>query len=160
VRGAADLVLHFIAGANADLKRRLAAVAAKNTKRATKGAPAADPAGAVAAALRSRLEAITPHASSWPAALATLATRPGAGPAAATLLAGMVDEVLHSAGCDASSGADWYAKRAALAAAYAAAELHLVTDGSPGWEDTWAFLERSVRGVLGAVERVTSAVGV
>jgi ubiquinone biosynthesis protein COQ9 len=160
-RGPADLVLHFISGANDEwrgiLKKRARTLSALPT-----------PTDRLAAALRWRLELVTPHAASWPAALALLATTPGAGPAAATLLAGMVDDAWHAAGDDAA-GADWYAKRAAAGAAYGAAELHMVADGSPGFEETWAFLERRVRdadaagravgGLVGGVERAVTGVG-
>ncbi len=158
-------MLHFISKANGELKDKIAAGAESSSGKKRRGAAAdaaadaADPAARVAAALRSRLEAITPHASSWPAALATLATRPGAAPAAASLLAALVDDVLHAVGADAAAGPDWYAKRAALGAVYVAAELHLVADGSPGFEDTWAFLEKGVRGVLGVVGRMSGAGG-
>ena len=38
-----------------------------------------------------------------------------------------------------------YSRRAALAAVYTSSELYLLTDFSPGFEDTWAALRRRLR---------------
>jgi ubiquinone biosynthesis protein COQ9 len=48
---------------------------------------------------------------------------------------------MHNAG-DKSTDMSWYSKRATLAAVYTATELFMLTDVSPDFEDTWAFLDR------------------
>jgi len=47
-------------------------------------------------------------------------------------------------GVDLNVSAGWYSDRAAVAALYSAAELFMLTDTSPNFEDTYAFVESRV----------------
>jgi len=93
-------------------------------------------------AVRRRLELIEPVIASWPHAL-KLQASPSSVPRAFELRAELVDEIWHVLG-DTSSDVDWYAKRMALAAVYASTEVAMLTDFSPGFAETWAFLDRRV----------------
>ena len=64
-------------------------------------------------------------------------------------LARLSDELLFLAG-DASVDTRWYTRRAALAAVYAATELFMTSDRSPGFDATWRFLDRRLRDVAAA----------
>jgi ubiquinone biosynthesis protein COQ9 len=63
-------------------------------------------------------------------ALALLA-QPANSPAALALLAELLDTIWYAAGDSATDGS-WYTKRATLGAVYAATELYMLTDYSPG----------------------------
>ncbi|GAB1317270.1 Ubiquinone biosynthesis protein coq9, mitochondrial [Madurella fahalii] len=76
----------------------------------------------------------------WQEALAVMA-QPSYVPASLKELALLADEILYLAG-DVSVDPTWYTKRASLSAAYAAAELFMTTDQSPGFRETRAFLRR------------------
>ncbi|OAA54496.1 ubiquinone biosynthesis protein COQ9 [Niveomyces insectorum RCEF 264] len=56
-------------------------------------------------------------------------------------LARLADEIWAQAG-DTAVDPTWYTKRAALGSIYAASELFMTTDRSPGFADTRAFLHR------------------
>lgn len=55
-----------------------------------------------------------------------------------------MDEIWFAAG-DRATDMTWYAKRASLGMVFSATELYMLTDTSPGWEDTWAFLDRRLQ---------------
>ncbi|XP_072053143.1 uncharacterized protein [Arachis hypogaea] len=55
----------------------------------------------------------------------------------------LVDEIWHAAG-DNASDIDWYAKRTVLAGIYSTTEIYMLTDTSPDFHDTWAFLDARV----------------
>ncbi|KAK4464230.1 COQ9-domain-containing protein [Cladorrhinum samala] len=76
----------------------------------------------------------------WQEALAILAM-PSYAPTAVKELALLADEIYHLAG-DLSVDPSWYTKRASLSAIYAASELFMTTDASPGFQETRAFLRR------------------
>lgn len=78
-------------------------------------------------------------------------------PASAKELALLADEILFLSG-DASVDPSWYTKRASLSAIYAATELFMTNDRSPGFEDTAAFMRRRF-GEAGDVSSVFGAVG-
>jgi len=66
---------------------------------------------------------------------------PSYAPTAVKELALLADEIYHLAG-DLSVDPSWYTKRASLSAIYAASELFMTTDASPGFQETRAFLRR------------------
>ena len=49
---------------------------------------------------------------------------------------------------DKSTDMSWYTKRATLGAVYSATELFMITDTSPEFADTWAFLDRRIADVM------------
>ena len=55
-----------------------------------------------------------------------------------------MDEIWHAAG-DNASDIDWYAKRTVLAGIYSTTEIYMLTDTSPDFRDTWAFLDARVK---------------
>lgn len=76
----------------------------------------------------------------WQEALAIMA-QPSYVPASVKELAMLVDEIWFLAG-DVAVDPTWYTKRASLSAIYAAAELFMTNDRSPGFHDTRDFLRR------------------
>ncbi|KAK4184443.1 putative ubiquinone biosynthesis protein COQ9 [Podospora australis] len=76
----------------------------------------------------------------WQEALAIMAM-PSQAPTAAKELGCLADEIYYLAG-DLSVDPSWYTKRASLSAIYAATELFMTTDRSPGFQETRAFLRR------------------
>jgi ubiquinone biosynthesis protein COQ9 len=49
---------------------------------------------------------------------------------------------------DTSDDLNWYTKRATLAAVYSATVLYWLGDDSPGYANTWAFLDRRIEDVM------------
>ncbi|KAJ1898737.1 Ubiquinone biosynthesis protein coq9, mitochondrial [Kickxella alabastrina] len=94
---------------------------------------------------RTRLRQTMPLVERWPEAVAVLAL-PQNVPLAVKQLGRMSSEFWFAAG-DQSKNIDWYARRSALAAAYVAAELYMCEDRSPGYEATFAFLDRRMHGI-------------
>ena len=78
-------------------------------------------------------------------ALALIA-QPSNLPTAISELSSLSDEIWFLSG-DTSVDTSWYTKRASLSAIYAATELFMTTDKSPGFEDTREFLDRRFRDV-------------
>lgn len=64
----------------------------------------------------------------------------------------LVDDIWHACG-DTATDYNWYTKRGLLAGVYAATELFMITDYSPGYADTWKALDRR----LNDVKRIGSA---
>ena len=84
-------------------------------------------------------------ADTWPQALAIQASPTHVG----TMLkqrAQLVDDIWHACG-DTATDYNWYTKRGLLAAVYAATELFMITDYSPGYADTWQSLDRRLADV-------------
>jgi ubiquinone biosynthesis protein COQ9 len=137
-RGPAELVEHFSAACDrrlvAELEQRREEAAELRLRRR------------LALALRLRLEMHGEHIASWPQALG-LQALPGNAPSALRQRAALADEMWSFAG-DTSSDSTWYARRIALAAVYAATEVHMVTDLSPSFRETWAFCESALDGLL------------
>lgn len=102
-------------------------------------------------AIRMRLELQQEYAGTWHQALA-LQARPSNAARAIRQRAALVDELWHAAG-DTSTDTSWYTKRGLLAAVYASTELFSLSDTSPGFEDTWAFLDRRIDDVMSAGKR-------
>jgi len=117
----------------------------------------------VALAVRARLSVFAPFGAGWASAMA-LGASPPALPTTLSLLAAAVDDAWWAAG-DRSVDLSWYTRRALLMGVSAAAEVFMLTDASPGKEDTWAFLEARLAGVRAAARgaeeaaRVAAAAG-
>ena len=58
----------------------------------------------------------------------------------------LVDDIWHACG-DTATDYNWYTKRGLLAGVYAATELFMITDYSPGYADTWKSLDRRLEDV-------------
>eukprot|EP00879_Flechtneria_rotunda_P007927 GHRR01008305.1.p1 GENE.GHRR01008305.1~~GHRR01008305.1.p1 ORF type:complete len:285 (+),score=98.02 GHRR01008305.1:367-1221(+) len=100
----------------------------------------------IATAVRRRLEMNIQFIDTWPQALAMLA-QPRNSAAALQLLAQLLDDIWYAAG-DTSTDYNWYTKRGLLAAIYTSTELYMLTDFSPGYQDTWQQLERRIKDAL------------
>ena len=71
-----------------------------------------------------------------------------------------VDDIWFYAG-DRSIDMSWYSKRATLAAIYLSTELYMMEDKSPGFVDTYAFLDRrfeDIRQLGKSKSQVTNAI--
>ncbi|KAI9149868.1 Ubiquinone biosynthesis protein coq9, mitochondrial [Blastocladiella emersonii ATCC 22665] len=88
---------------------------------------------------RKRLEFMAPYIQQWPEAVKVLA-HPTNVPFALHHLHKLVDEMWFLAG-DKSYDTNYYTKRALLAGVYSSTELFMTTDRSPGYANTWAFLD-------------------
>lgn len=77
---------------------------------------------------------------SWPEAMAIQA-RPSEMAYAARNYWSVAETIYKHSG-NLSSDLTWYAKHAAIMAAYCSSELYMVQDCSPGYFDTWSFLKR------------------
>ncbi|KAI9216403.1 COQ9-domain-containing protein [Blastocladiella britannica] len=88
---------------------------------------------------RKRLEYMSPYITRWPDAVRLLA-HPRNVPFAVHHLHQLVDEMWYLAG-DRSFDSNYYTKRALLAGVYSSTELYMTTDTSPGFANTWAFLD-------------------
>lgn len=115
------------------------------------------------AAIRERLELQAPYMSSWPQAL-SIQARPNNVPTTLKQRWELMDVLWETVG-DQSEDMERHGKRLLLAGAYSAAEVYMLTDFSPGYDDTWRFLERQVDCVLelkktvNEVSHVAQAVG-
>ncbi|KNE57961.1 rpsU-divergently transcribed protein [Allomyces macrogynus ATCC 38327] len=92
---------------------------------------------------RARLEYMIPYIRQWPDAVQLLA-HPTNVPFALHHLHKLVDEMWHLAG-DKSFDTNYYSKRALLAGVYTSTELFMTKDQSPGFEQTWEFLNARFR---------------
>nr|GMC76163.1 ubiquinone biosynthesis protein COQ9-B, mitochondrial [Ipomoea batatas]GME01835.1 ubiquinone biosynthesis protein COQ9-B, mitochondrial [Ipomoea batatas]GME10692.1 ubiquinone biosynthesis protein COQ9-B, mitochondrial [Ipomoea batatas] len=101
------------------------------------------PSERVAALVRIRLELQAPYISTWAQALSAQA-QPANIPTSFKQRAMLVDEIWHAAGDDASN-IDWYVKRTVLGGIYSTTELYMLTDHSPDFRDTWAFLNDRIK---------------
>lgn len=149
-RGAGELVEHLIRQHNQQLAQELQSHHQEFSKL---------PVGRkIASAIRKRLEMNAQYMDTWPQALATVA-QPANASAAAKLLFQLLDDIWYAAG-DTSTDMNWYTKRALLAAVYTSTELYMLTDFSPGYQDTWEQLDRRIADALwiGSAVRNASAV--
>ncbi|KAK9705655.1 hypothetical protein RND81_07G074000 [Saponaria officinalis] len=101
------------------------------------------PSERIAKLLKTRLEMQAPYIVKWPQALSIQAL-PANVPTSFKQRAALVDEIWHVAG-DESSDLDWYAKRTVLGGIYSTTEIYMLTDKSPDFRDTWAFLNSRIR---------------
>lgn len=90
-----------------------------------------------------RLEMQAVYVSKWTQALSIQAL-PMNIPTSFKQRAALVDEIWHAAG-DVASDLDWYVKRTVLGGIYSTVEVYMLTDKSPDFHDTWAFLDARVR---------------
>ncbi|KDP33936.1 hypothetical protein JCGZ_07507 [Jatropha curcas] len=90
-----------------------------------------------------RLEMQAPYISKWPQAL-SIQAHPSNIPTSFNQRAILLDEIWHAAG-DEGSDIDWYAKRTVLGGIYSTTEIYMLTDSSPDFRDTWAFLDDRVK---------------
>ncbi|XP_060865691.1 ubiquinone biosynthesis protein COQ9, mitochondrial isoform X2 [Metopolophium dirhodum] len=93
-------------------------------------------------AIRTRLLMLQPYLNQWPQAIALL-SKPSNAPHALSNLMTLVNDVCYYAG-DRSIDTRWYTRRIGLATIYKSSELHLLQDGSQGYDDTWKFVRRAV----------------
>ncbi|XP_045813523.1 ubiquinone biosynthesis protein COQ9-B, mitochondrial [Trifolium pratense] len=101
------------------------------------------PSDCISMLIRLRLEMQAPYISTWPQAL-SIQAQPANVPTSFKQRAMLVDEISHAAG-DTASDIDWYAKRTVLGGIYSTTEIYMLTDGSAGFRDTWAFLDARVK---------------
>lgn len=94
-------------------------------------------------------------ADTWPQAMAIMA-RPRNVSAALSLLYDLIDGIWALSG-DQSSDATWYTKRLALQALYTSTELYMLSDKSPGHQDTWDALKRRMQDVERAGQGLQTA---
>lgn len=90
-----------------------------------------------------RLEMQAPYVSKWAQALSIQAL-PMNLPRSFKQRALLIDEIWHAADDD-STDFDWYVKRTVLGGIYSTTEVYMLTDNSPDFRDTWAFLNARVR---------------
>lgn len=100
----------------------------------------------IATAIRVRLGRAAPHREALSRALGMLALPLYAGRGTA-LLWRTVDAIWYAAG-DKATDFNYYTKRALLAGVYSATLLHWLDDKSPGFADSWAFLDRRIADVM------------
>ncbi len=105
----------------------------------------------VTAAVRLRLEQSADDREAVRRAITCFAL-PGNASHAARALYRTVDAIWHAAG-DRSTDHNFYTKRGLLAAVYGATLIHWLDDGSEGFADSWAFLDRRLAEVA-AVPRL------
>ncbi|KAI4335186.1 hypothetical protein L6164_013856 [Bauhinia variegata] len=93
--------------------------------------------------IRIRLEMQAPFISKWPQAL-SIQAQPINVPTSFKQRAMLIDEICHAAG-DNASDIDWYVKRTVLGGIYSTTEIYMLTDSTPEFRDTWAFLDARVK---------------
>ncbi|KAJ9184204.1 hypothetical protein P3X46_007969 [Hevea brasiliensis] len=93
--------------------------------------------------VRIRLEMQAPYISKWPQAL-SIQAHPANVPTSFKQRAILLDEIWHAAG-DEGSDINWYVKRTVLGGIYSTTEIYMLTDSSPDFRDTWAFLDYRVK---------------
>ncbi|XP_077425639.1 ubiquinone biosynthesis protein COQ9, mitochondrial [Vanacampus margaritifer] len=141
--GAGDLVLHFIAQCNSQLRETLA----EQHKQVQLGqAEPKKTADFLRDAVETRLRMHIPYIETWPQAMSILLL-PHNIPNSLTHLATLVDDIWYYAG-DRSTDMNWYSKRAALTGIYNTTELVMLQDSSPDFQDTWNFLDNRIQDVV------------
>ncbi|XP_013583583.1 PREDICTED: ubiquinone biosynthesis protein COQ9-B, mitochondrial-like [Brassica oleracea var. oleracea] len=101
------------------------------------------PSERVSKLVRIRLEMQIPYMSKWPQAL-SIQAHPVNVPTSFKQRAMLVDEIWDTVG-DGASDLDWYVKRTVLGGVYSTTEIYMLTDNSPEYRDTWAFLDDRVK---------------
>ncbi|KAL1805162.1 hypothetical protein ACET3Z_028230 [Daucus carota] len=101
------------------------------------------PSDRIAKLVRIRLEMQAPYIAKWPQAL-SIQAQPVNVPNSFKQRAMLVDEIWHAADNEAND-IDWYVKRTILGGIYSTTEIYMLTDSSPDFCDTWAFLNGRVR---------------
>ncbi|CAN0901206.1 Ubiquinone biosynthesis protein COQ9, mitochondrial [Linum grandiflorum] len=93
--------------------------------------------------IRIRLEMQAPYISKWPQAL-SIQANPLNFPTSFKQRTTLIDEIWNASG-DGGHDMEWYVKRTVLGGVYSTTEIYMLTDSSPEFRDTWAFLEDRVR---------------
>ncbi|KAL6496456.1 hypothetical protein OROGR_029714 [Orobanche gracilis] len=101
------------------------------------------PSQQVAKLVTIRLEMQAPYIPKWPQAL-SIQVQPLNIPTSLKQRAMLVDEIWHAAG-DVATDHDWYLKRTILGGIYSVTELYMLTDTSPDFQNTWAFLDGRIK---------------
>lgn len=101
------------------------------------------PSDRISKLVRVRLEMQAPYISKWPQAL-SIQAQPLNIPTSFKQRAMLVDEIWHAVG-DEAYDLDWYVKRTILGGIYSTTEVYMLTDSSPEFRETWAFLENRVK---------------
>ncbi len=101
----------------------------------------------IAAAVRARIEVLGPYREATRRALAARSL-PNTAMGGFQNLWRTVDRMWLAAGDSKDDGVAVYTKRATLAAIYVATVLYWLEDTSLDHEDTWAFLDRRIEGVM------------
>ncbi|XP_064016648.1 ubiquinone biosynthesis protein COQ9, mitochondrial [Pogoniulus pusillus] len=134
-----DLVLHFVSQCNTKLSELLK----QEQKQVQLGEAEKKPTDQfLRDAVEARLRMLIPYIEKWPQALSILLL-PRNIPASLNLLTSMIDDIMHYAG-DQATDFNWYTRRAVLTGIYNTTELVMMQDSSPGFKDTWHFLEKRV----------------
>ncbi|KAL3623575.1 hypothetical protein CASFOL_032391 [Castilleja foliolosa] len=97
----------------------------------------------VAKLVKTRLEMQAPYISKWPQAL-SIQVQPLNIPTSLRQRTMLVDEIWHTAD-DVTTDVDWCVKRTVLGGIYSATELYMLTDTSPDFQNTWAFLDERIK---------------
>ncbi|KAF3439710.1 hypothetical protein FNV43_RR17988 [Rhamnella rubrinervis] len=105
--------------------------------------------------IRFRLETQASFISKWPQAL-SIQAQPANVPTSFKQRAILVDEICHATG-DETSEIDWYVKRTVLGGIYSTTEIYMLTDSSPDFRDTWAFLDGRVKDAFDLKKSVLEA---
>ncbi|MCP5072381.1 MAG: COQ9 family protein [Rhodobacteraceae bacterium] len=100
----------------------------------------------IARGVRLRLEAVSENREVVRRGVALFALPQHAGEGA-SLVWGTSDAIWNTLG-DTSQDVNWYTKRATLSGVYSATALFWLGDDSPGFADTWAFLDRRIDDVM------------
>ncbi|MCP5089255.1 MAG: COQ9 family protein [Rhodobacteraceae bacterium] len=100
----------------------------------------------IALGVRQRLEAVAENREAVRRGVALFALPLHAGDGAG-LIWGTSDAIWNVLG-DTSRDVNWYTKRATLSGVYSATVLFWLGDDSPGYAETWAFLDRRIDDVM------------
>ena len=144
-RGAVDLALHFHDRADRRLGDELSQTPMGDMRMRER----------IAFAVRRRLELVGREREAVRRA-ATLFALPMHAADGARAVWRTADTIWTALG-DASDDANWYSKRAILTGVYSATVLFWLGDESEGFENTWAFLDRRIEGVM-QFEKMKAAV--
>ena len=144
-RGAVDLALHFHDRYDRRLAEELAGAEMGDMRMRDR----------IAFAVRRRLELVAAHreAVRRGATLFALPMYAGDGARAVWRTA----DTIWTALGDASQDANWYSKRAILTGVYSSTVLFWLGDESDRFENTWAFLDRRIDGVM-QIEKMRAAI--
>jgi ubiquinone biosynthesis protein COQ9 len=143
--GIPELVEHFADWAD---RRMLAALAKKDVA-------SMKVRERVAAAVRARLEAFSPHREAVRRLLAYLAL-PGHAGLAARLTWHTANAVWYAAG-DTATDFNYYTKRALLMPIYTTTVLYWLSDDSDGFVETWGYLDRRIADIM-RIPKLTAGV--
>lgn len=140
-RGPIELVRHFSLGCDAALRDELSSRSEVMQDLTVQNR--------LIVAMQTRLSLLEPHVGTWPQALA-LRALPANLSESLTDAHSLTGVLLDACGEDARAPMapgplDDPLKRLSLGAVYGAAELYMLTDKSPAFNDTWRFLEQEVR---------------